>query len=421
MFAEAETGARAIRHKNGLADSLAGRGQMLLAQGKMDEARAIMQQVLSLYDEMQVTNTRSYLAAKTQLAEAEQKLGNRVAASKLAGEALKLAEKLGIAHGADREMKTRVTLLKTIAPAEARPIAPTVIAADAAPAAPPAEAPPGLFYASDPLVGKVLGGCEIISVLGRGAMGAVYKARQASVDRIVALKVILPDLFQEQRYIDRFLREAKTIARFRSPYVVQVYEVGSEQGIHFLVMEFVDGGDLGRFAQGQPGARLPPKLAERFLTQACEALLDAESLEIVHRDLKPANMLLDRGRTLKIADFGIARLVDATRITATQQMLGTPLYMSPEQFRGSNVDRRCDMYCLGASFYHLLTAEIPFAGANIFEILRAKEEAQCLSPRRVLGSECPERLSGVIERLTAARLEERYHSFSQALEALAGS
>ena len=273
---------------------------------------------------------------------------------------------------------------------------------------------------TDPLIGAVLGGCRITEVLGRGAMGTVYKATQLSLDRTVALKVIRAELCTDDDLLMRFQREAKTVGRFSTPHVVQIHDVGLEQNVHFIVMEFVAGGSLLTHVNEQPGQRLPPNEAIRFMIQAAEGLLDAERLQIVHRDIKPENLLLDHAGRVKVADFGISRsLTMSVELTATQAVIGTPLYMSPEQCRADKVDHRSDMYALGATFCHLLSGKRPLHEASVQELLRKKTTVEFLSPRKLAqDGSIPESLSRVIERMTALDRVDRYPSFKDLIEDL---
>ncbi len=202
---------------------------------------------------------------------------------------------------------------------------------------------------------------EIIELLGHGGMGAVYKARQKNLDRIVALKVLSPRLTDDPSFAQRFTREARTLAKLAHPNIVMVFEFGTAGDMHYLLMEFVDGVDL-RTAMRE--RILQPDQALPVVQQVCEALQYAHDQGIVHRDIKPENILLGRDGKVKIADFGLAKLVQSESyehsITGTQQVVGTRNYMAPEQIETpTNVDHRADIYSLGVVFYELLTGELP--------------------------------------------------------------
>jgi predicted Ser/Thr protein kinase len=202
---------------------------------------------------------------------------------------------------------------------------------------------------------------EIVELLGQGGMGVVYKARQVRLDRLVALKILPPELGRDPAFAERFGREARALARLSHPRIVGVYDFGESGGLFYLLMEFVDGVNLrGLLRQG----RLEPEEALRIVPQICEALQYAHEDGIVHRDIKPENILLDRRGNVKIADFGLAKLLGTlspdSALTGSQQVLGTLRYMAPEQMeKPLTVDHRADIYSLGVVFYEMLTGELP--------------------------------------------------------------
>lgn len=203
---------------------------------------------------------------------------------------------------------------------------------------------------------------EILELIGKGGMGAVYKARQPGLDRFVALK-ILPAFAAAgtQGFAERFNREAKALARLSHPRIVTVHDFGVAGDLHYLVMEYVDGPNL---RQVERNARLTPEQALQIIPQICEALQFAHDQGIVHRDIKPENLLLDRDGNVKITDFGIAKMVgvpaDKTSLTGVKDIVGTPHYMAPEQIENPmQVDHRADIFSLGVVFYEMLTGELP--------------------------------------------------------------
>lgn len=200
---------------------------------------------------------------------------------------------------------------------------------------------------------------DVLSLLGAGGMGAVYKARQPVLGRFVALK-ILPGS-QGGKFEERFNREARALARLNHPNIVAVYEFGQAGGLHYFIMEFVDGANL---RQLEANRELSPREALQIVPQICDALQYAHDEGVVHRDIKPENVLVDRKGRVKIADFGLAKILeqstDAHRLTAEGQVMGTPHYMAPEQVeRPLAVDHRADIYSLGVVFYELLTGDLP--------------------------------------------------------------
>lgn len=202
---------------------------------------------------------------------------------------------------------------------------------------------------------------EIVELIGRGGMGAVYKARQPNLDRTVALKILLPDIGKDPTFAERFNREARALARLGHPHIVSVYDSGHVGGLYYFIMEYVDGVNLRQAIQA---AQISPEKALGIVPQICEALQYAHEEGVVHRDIKPENVLLDRKGRVKVADFGLAKLLglatpDIT-LTGTRQAMGTLHYMAPEQYeRPQAVDHRADIYSLGVVFYELLTGKLP--------------------------------------------------------------
>lgn len=201
---------------------------------------------------------------------------------------------------------------------------------------------------------------EVEELLGKGGMGAVYKVRQPGLDRLAALKILPSQVGRDAAFAERFKREAQALARLSHPGIVGVYDFGQTGSLCWILMEYVDGADLRRAIRGS----LSPAEALAIVPQICDALQYAHDEGIVHRDIKPENVLLDRRGRVKIADFGLAKLLGRERpaapLTVTRQVMGTPRYMAPEQMEGSEqVDHRADIYSLGVVFYELLTGEAP--------------------------------------------------------------
>lgn len=203
---------------------------------------------------------------------------------------------------------------------------------------------------------------EILELIGRGGMGAVYKARQPDLDRFVAVKILPQEIQGDPGFGDRFLREARTLAKLNHPNIVAVYDFGQIDQLFYFVMEFVDGVTLrDTIAAGS----VAPEEALRIIPGLCDALQFAHEEGVVHRDIKPDNILLDKRGRVKIADFGLAKLMkadgeDDENLTGTHQVMGTLKYMAPEQMATSrNVDHRADIYSLGVIFYELLTGDLP--------------------------------------------------------------
>ena len=203
---------------------------------------------------------------------------------------------------------------------------------------------------------------EILELLGQGGMGAVYKARQKQLDRLVALKILPPEVGQTEAFAERFTREARSMAKLNHQHAVTLYEFGkTNDGLYYFIMEFVDGTDLRRVMLA---GELGPTQALAIVPQICDALHYAHTKGIVHRDIKPENILLDKDGNVKITDFGLAKLLERPAniytLTRAGQRMGTPHYMAPEQIEHPDqVDHRADIYSLGVVFYEMLTGELP--------------------------------------------------------------
>src|SRR5215472_3473176 len=201
---------------------------------------------------------------------------------------------------------------------------------------------------------------EIIELLGQGGMGTVYKARQPQLDRFVALKILSAELSAQPAFAERFTREARALARLNHPNIVAVYDFGKAGDLYYFIMEYVDGMNLSQLEAAKK--RLDPGQALSIVPKICEALQYAHDEGIVHRDIKPGNILMDKKGRVKIADFGLAKLLGKpadVMLTQSQSFLGTPLYMAPEQISDpQQVDHRADIYSLGVVFYEMLTGDL---------------------------------------------------------------
>ncbi|HEX7464153.1 MAG TPA: protein kinase, partial [Actinomycetota bacterium] len=197
--------------------------------------------------------------------------------------------------------------------------------------------------------------------LGRGGMARVFRGTDTVLGRPVAIKILAPQFAEDANFVTRFRREAQAAARLNNPHVVGVYDTGSDDGVHFIVMEYVEAKTLADFLTG--GSRIMPERAIELAESVCEALSVAHAAGIVHRDVKPANIMVARDGSVKVTDFGIARLTtSADTIAQTAAVLGTASYLSPEQAQGQPVDQRSDIYSLGAVLYEMVTGRPPFSG-----------------------------------------------------------
>ena len=239
----------------------------------------------------------------------------------------------------------------------------------------------------DPLIGQTFGGkYRIIEKLGSGGMGGVYKAEQALMGRFVAIKVLRSSFHGDDLQMRRFQQEAKTLSQLSHPNAVTVFDFGIENGLPYLVMEYIEGQTLKVLIRDE--RRVPLARVKGILRQACAALSEAHRLGIVHRDIKPDNIMLrphhDGSDWVKVLDFGVAKSVLGNDPSLTQAgvLVGTPQYMSPEQCKGSELDPRADIYSLGVVLYEMLSGEVPFAAPSVLELLMKVMNAQPESLRK---------------------------------------
>ncbi len=279
--------------------------------------------------------------------------------------------------------------------------------------------------ATDSLLGFDLDHFTLERRLGQGGMGTVYLARDRSLDRRVALKMLRDDLNQRSGHEERFLREARAQARLTHPNVVQIYYIGHRPkradgagGSLYFAMELVEGGSLDESIER--GERLPPEDARKAMIEVTRGLRAAHRAGIIHRDVKPSNLLRDANGFIKIADFGLAKPLeqpDDAAITQEGAMIGSPAYMAPEQARGAPLDARCDMYALGACFYHLVTGQPVFTGQSPLAVI-AKHLTQPIVPVNTVAPEVPKKLAVILERLLEKDREQRYADYDALLEEL---
>jgi serine/threonine protein kinase len=260
------------------------------------------------------------------------------------------------------------------------------------------------------VIPKRLGRFEIVREIGRGAMGRVLLAHDPRIGRDVALKTLVPagGLSEEEarEASSRFLREAQAAGRLLHPNIVTIFDVGEDQGLSFIAMEYLDGGTLER--QARPGSLLPPGRVLDLMAQAAEALDYAHEAGVVHRDIKPANLMLQKDGTLKVTDFGLAKQRTAN-LTQSGVLLGTPSYMSPEQIQGRDLDGRSDLFSLGVVLYELLTGVRPFDADSISTIIyRVLYEDP--RPAAAHNPALPSGLHRVLDRALAKDPASRYAS-----------
>lgn len=272
------------------------------------------------------------------------------------------------------------------------------------------------------LIGKSLGRYQVIEQLGIGGMATVYKGFDTTLERYVAIKVIRTDQGRDKEFLERFRREAKSLAQLSHPNIVKVLDYGEHEGIPYIVMEFIPGGALERTED----VAMPWRDAVRLLAPIARALEYAHKHHIIHRDVKPANFLLSESGRPMLSDFGIAKILqpdtEVPKLTETGFGIGTPDYMAPEQGLGQVVDQRADIYSLGVVFYELVTGRKPFAADTPLAIM-LKQVHDPLPPPKTINPDLPDVVEQIILKTLSKDPENRYQEmggFAEALEKLAG-
>ncbi len=273
--------------------------------------------------------------------------------------------------------------------------------------------------ASKNLVGRTLAGYKIVEKIGSGGMGTVYRAEQLSMSRDVALKVLYHRYSQDEVFVKRFIREARSAGGLNHSNIVRVYDVGQENGFYFMSMEFIKGRSIHEILLDE--GRMEPERALDVVTQTARALEHAQKNGIIHRDVKPENIIIDEEGHVKLADLGLAKnigMAQEASMTVEGQVMGTPQYMSPEQVTdSSSVDHRTDIYSLGASLYYMVTGDRPFEGNTAVEIMvavihdevRFKKEHYEYVPRQVMK---------VIEKAMAKDANRRHQTATELVKEL---
>ena len=254
-----------------------------------------------------------------------------------------------------------------------------------------------------------IGRYQILEEIASGGQATVYRARDADLERVVALKVLHPHLSADPQYLERFLREARMAGSLNHPNIVIIYEVGRDDGQHLIAMEHLPQ-SLHSLIQAE--GSLPVDRAVDICRQMALGLQSAHENGIIHRDIKPQNILLGPDGTAKVTDFGIARAADLSTMTRTGMLMGTPHYMSPEQAKGERVDTRTDVYSLGCVLYQMLTGEVPFKADTPLAVIRQHIEERP-RPVRTVRSEVPAAVERVVARCMEKDPGRRYQTPQQ--------
>ncbi len=256
---------------------------------------------------------------------------------------------------------------------------------------------------------------QIVRLLGEGGMGSVYEADDIELERKVAIKLIRPDLAANPEVLQRFKRELVMARKVTHENVVRIFDLGTDQGLKFITMEFVEGRDLKSYIVDGP--QMTPEESADVIVQVCRALNSAHSNGIVHRDLKPQNVMIDAEGRAQVMDFGVAFSMDVTGMTRTGEMLGTPAYMSPEQAKGEATDPRSDIFSLGLIFYELLTGDVPFQAETPYGMI-VKRTLEKAPPPITLDPDVPEHMNRVVVRCLETEPDLRYQNAREILQDL---
>lgn len=266
------------------------------------------------------------------------------------------------------------------------------------------------------LVGKMLAGrYEILEEIGKGGMAYVYKAHCHFLNRLVAIKVLKEELRDDKEFVHRFNTEAQAAARITNPHVVSIYDVGFENGLYYIVMEYVDGITLKEYIAEKH--ILPWRQAAEFAAQICEGLSAAHKQNVIHRDIKPQNIIMTDKQVLKVTDFGIARATTQATTTTSTSTIGTVHYLSPEQARGGYTNERTDIYSLGVVLYEMLTGRLPFNDNTAVAIAIKHIQEKPVLPR-ILNSDIPKAMENIVMKALNKEQSLRYASADEFLSDL---
>ncbi|HEV2901962.1 MAG TPA: protein kinase, partial [Gaiellaceae bacterium] len=261
----------------------------------------------------------------------------------------------------------------------------------------------------------IAGRFELVELIGKGGMSSVYKAHDRLLERIVAIKILHPHFTEDEEYVERFRREARSVAQLSHPNIVTVIDRGEDSGRQYIVFECVEGENLKQLVERT--GPLPVRDALMLGLQMARALSFAHGRGLIHRDVKPQNVLLNDGGQAKMTDFGIAREVDVQGVTITGTVLGTSEYIAPEQARGQQVDAQTDVYSLGVVLFELLTGAVPYEGETFVTVAlkHVNEPTPSVLERR---PDVPPRVALAVERAMAKSPDERFASMDELVDEL---
>ncbi|NLK27716.1 MAG: Stk1 family PASTA domain-containing Ser/Thr kinase [Clostridiales bacterium] len=254
---------------------------------------------------------------------------------------------------------------------------------------------------------------EIIDNVGSGGMADVYKAKDQRLNRFVAIKVLKPEYSSDKSFVNKFRGEAQSAAGLSHPNIVNVYDVGDDSGLHYIVMELVEGITLKRFIEKK--GKLEIKEAVGIAIQIAQGMEAAHNNNIIHRDIKPQNIIISREGKVKVTDFGIAKATNSNTITSNA--MGSVHYLSPEQARGGYSDEKSDIYSLGVTIYEMLSGKVPFAGDNTVSVALLHIQGEAM-PLRELNPEIPVSIDKIVQKCMQKKPERRYHTASELISDL---
>lgn len=273
-----------------------------------------------------------------------------------------------------------------------------------------------MVYKEQDLQGETIGNYKIIERLGRGGMATVYKAHEKSLNRMVALKLLSPQLAENTEFIKRFEREAQAAASLNHPNIVQVYAISQEEGTHYFAMELIKGKSLSQIIHEE--GPLPLERAVPIIKQVAEALKAAHRIGLVHRDIKPSNIMINQDGMVKVTDFGIAYVSSAeTKLTQEGSIIGTPEYLSPEQCESKPVDGRSDIYSLGVTLYECLSGKTPYTADTPVSMLM-KIMKGSFTPLNQVNPDVPNQAQQVVEKMMHNNIDQRYQNIEELMNAL---